>query len=181
MKEISLHIIDIVQNSIVAGATLVKVEITEDIEKNIMEISIEDNGKGMPKDVLEKVLDPFTTSRTTRKVGLGLPLLKHAAEAAEGELTIDSVLGKGTKVKATFKHNHIDRQPLGDMADVMLGTVVSHEDIDFLYKHTYCGKEFLFDTAEIKKVLGGVSFSEPDVYMWLKEYLNEGEQSIKTM
>lgn len=178
MKEISLHITDIVQNSIVAGATLVKVTVSEDLSHNLLEIAIEDNGKGMSKELVESVIDPFTTSRTTRKVGLGIPLFKQAANLTGGDLTIESQLGVGTVVTATFAHDHIDRQPLGDMVSTMLATVVSHSDIDFVYTHSYCEKSFTLDTREIKRVLGGVSFSEPDVYMWIKGYLEEGESDI---
>ncbi len=178
MKELSLHITDIVQNSIVAGATVVSIEIVEDTKKNILEISIRDNGKGMSDELLKRVVDPFTTSRTTRKVGLGIPLFKHAAELTGGNFTIDSVLGKGTVVKATFTHNHIDRQPLGDIVGTILATVVSHENIDFIYKHSFNENEFVFDTKEVKSVLGDISFSQPEVYMWIKGFLEEGENSI---
>ena len=178
MKELSLHITDIVQNSIVAGATLVGIEIIENLNKNYLEISITDNGKGMSEELVKRVVDPFTTSRTTRKVGLGIPLFKHAAESTGGRLTIVSELGVGTKVTATFTHDHIDRQPLGDIVGTMLATIVSHEEIDFVYKHIVNGKEFVFETKEVKEVLGGVSFSEPDVYMWIKNCLNEGEIDI---
>lgn len=178
MRELSLHITDIVQNSIVAGAKLVTVEISEDTEKNIFEIVIGDNGKGMSEELVKKVSDPFTTSRTTRKVGLGIPLFKNAAEMSGGFLKIDSIVGKGTTIKANFIHNHIDRQPLGDIAGTMLATVVSHQDVDFVYKHTYNGREFVFDTREVKSVLGDISFSEPDIYMWIKGCLEEGEREI---
>jgi len=178
MKELSLHITDIVQNSIVAGASVVGIIITEDTEKNFLEIIIEDNGKGMSDELVKRVADPFTTSRTTRKVGLGIPLLKNAAEMTGGSLVIDSTLGVGTTIKATFVHDHIDRQPLGDIVGTVLQSVVSHEEIDFIYKHSINGKEFMLDTKQIKEVLGGVSFSEPEVYMWIKGYLEEGENDI---
>lgn len=178
MRELSLHIIDIIQNSIVAGATLITVELIEDPKNNILEISIEDNGKGMSEELINKVLDPFTTSRTTRKVGLGLPLFKQAAQMTGGNLVITSTPKVSTKVTATFVYDHIDRQPVGDMADTMLGTIISHEDIDFVYRHVFEAKEFTIKTQELKEILGGVSFSEPDVYMWLKEYLKEAEGEI---
>ena len=178
MKELSLHITDIVQNSIVAGATLVEINVFEDTLKNVLEISIIDNGKGMSEALVKQVTDPFTTSRTTRKVGLGIPLFKQAAMLTGGDLSITSTVGKGTTIKACFVHDHIDRQPLGDMVGTILATVVSHEEIDFVYKHSFNGKEFILDTKEIKKVLGEISFSEPDVYMWIKSYLEEGEDEI---
>lgn len=178
MKELSLHITDIVQNSIVAGASLVEITIIEDIQKNILEISVKDNGKGMSEELVKSVIDPFTTSRTTRKVGLGIPLFKQAANLTGGDLSIESTLGVGTKVTAKFTHDHIDRQPIGDMVSTMLATIVSHSDIDFVYTHSFCGNDFVLDTRELKNVLGDVSFSEPDVYMWIKSYLEEGEEEI---
>ncbi len=179
MKELSLHITDIVQNSVAAGASLINVSVIEDTEKNILEISVEDNGKGMSGELVSRVVDPFTTSRTTRKVGLGIPLFKQAANFCGGDLSIESSLGVGTKVTATFVHDHIDRQPLGDMVSTMLCTIVSHSDIDFVYMHSFNEKSFVFDTRELKNVLGDVSFSEPDVYMWIKSFLEEGENEIQ--
>lgn len=178
MREISLHILDIAQNSITAGASLVTISITEDSEKNLFSVLIEDNGKGMDDELLKKVIDPFTTSRTTRKVGLGIPLFKLAAESTGGSFKIESEPGQGTKVYADFVLNSIDRQPLGDIAGTMLGLFSSYESIDFLYRHKVEDKVFEADTREFKKILGGISFSELSVYEWLKEYLEEGEMSL---
>lgn len=178
MKELSLHIIDIVQNSIAAGAKLVTVSVIEDIPEDKMVIEITDNGCGMSEEFVKKVTDPFTTGRKTRRVGLGIPLLKLAAESTGGNLTIDSEPGRGTNVRAVFGYSHIDRQPLGDMADTMLGLVVSHYELDFIYSHRIDDKTFEFDTREIKKVLGGIPFSEPEVYQWISGYIREGEDRL---
>ena len=178
MREISLHILDIVQNSVVAGATKIEVDIFEDIAADKLKVIITDNGCGMAKDFLERVIDPFTTKRTTRKVGLGIPLFKSAAEGTGGSFDIWSEVGVGTRVTAVFGYSHIDRQPLGDMADTMLGLFTSYEDVDFLYKHKVGDKDFEVDTSELKKVLDGVSFSLPEVYLWLSDFLKEGEQDL---
>ena len=178
MREISLHILDIVQNSITAGASLVSIFITEDSEKNLFSVLIEDNGKGMDDELLKNVIDPFTTSRTTRKVGLGIPLFKMAAESTGGSFKIESEPGRGTKVYTDFVLNSIDRQPLGDIAGTMLGLFSSYEGIDFLYRHKIGDKVFEADTREFKKILGDISFSELSVYEWLKEYLGEGEMDL---
>ncbi len=178
MREIALHILDIVQNSVVAGATRIEVDICEDIPKDTLTVVITDNGCGMTKEFLEKVIDPFTTKRTTRKVGLGIPLYKAAAEATDGSFDIQSEAGKGTVVTAVFGYSHIDRQPLGDMADTMLGLFTSYENIDFLYRHKIGDKIFEVNTAELKEVLGDVPFSAPEVYLWLSEFLKEGEQEL---
>ncbi len=178
MREISLHILDIVQNSVVAGATKIDVTVCEDIASDKLTVKISDNGCGMTKEFLEKVVDPFTTKRTTRKVGLGIPLFKSAAEATGGSFDIESELGKGTCVKAVFGYSHIDRQPLGDMSETMLGLFTSYENINFVYKHSVDEKVFEVDTNEIKNVLGDVPFSAPEVYLWLSEFLTEGEQEL---
>ena len=178
MREISLHILDIVQNSISANADLIEVFITEDRKTNLFSVVIRDNGKGMDKELLKSVIDPFTTSRSTRKVGLGIPLFKLAAENTGGSFYITSEVGKGTEVTANFVHNSIDRQPLGDMAETMLGLFSSYEHITFVYKHTLDGNEFSVKTEELKAVLNGVSFSEPSIYMWLCDYLKNGENEL---
>lgn len=178
MKELSLHIIDILQNSITAGATLIGLEVLENISEDLLTIRITDNGCGMDEDLVRRVIDPYTTGRTTRKVGLGIPLFKLAAENTGGTLTIESQVGKGTVVTARFGYNHIDRQPLGDMAETMHQTVTAHEEIDFLYTHTRNEKTFFMDTREIKKVLDGVSLQIPEVSMWLLEFLREGEADL---
>ncbi len=179
MREISLHILDIVQNSVVAGATKIGVDICEDTTNDTLTVTITDNGCGMSEEFLKKVVDPFTTKRTTRKVGLGIPLFKLAAENTGGSFEIKSKLGEGTVVKAVFGHSHIDRQPLGDMAETMLGLFTSYENIDFLYRHGLNGNLFEVDTSELKNVLGDVPFSTPEVYLWLSEYLKEGENELK--
>lgn len=179
MKELALHILDILHNSIAAGATLVEVTVVEDTMEDILEFSITDNGKGMSPEFVQKVIDPFTTSRTTRKVGLGIPLLKQAAEECGGGLSIESEVGVGTTVTARFVHSHIDRQPLGDMAETMHGVMTSFENVDFVYTHTVDGNTFSVDTREIKKILGGVPLNAPEVLLWLLEYLRDGENSVQ--
>lgn len=178
MREISLHILDIAQNSITAKASLVEISVDEDITGDTITVMIRDNGKGMSEDMVRRVTDPFTTGRTTRKVGLGIPLIKLAAEMTGGSFEISSVLGLGTTLTAVFGYSHIDRQPLGDMAGTMLSLITAHEAIDFLYIHKVDERTFIMDTRELKKVLGGVSFNEPEVYIWLSEYLSEGEAEL---
>ncbi|NLM50178.1 MAG: ATP-binding protein [Clostridiaceae bacterium] len=178
MKDLSLHILDIIQNSIKAESTLIEVEISEDTKEDLLTITIKDNGRGMDEELLKKVLDPFVTTRTTRKVGLGLSLFKASCEQAEGSLTVDSVLGKATIVYAKLKHSHIDRKPIGDIASTMALAISSNENIDFIYKHKVDGNEFLLDTREIKKELDGVSVALPEVTCWIKDYIEEGIKNI---
>jgi len=179
MKELSLHILDILQNSITAGATLVELDLNEQPEEDFLEFSITDNGCGMDEETVKRVTDPFTTGRTTRKVGLGIPLLKLAAENTGGKIEICSKVGKGTKISARFGYSHIDRQPLGSMSDTMMQVIISYEEnTDFVYTHTLGEKKFELDTREMKKILDGVSFKTPEVMLWLSEYLKEGENEL---
>ncbi len=175
MREIALHVLDIVQNSITAGASLITVKVTVRQDRDCMRVSVADNGCGMDEAMLLRVVDPFTTSRTTRKVGLGIPMFKAGAEAAGGRFSIRSTPGEGTFIEAEYQITHIDRPPLGDMAQTMLGTVVCHEDIDFVLDYRIDERQFLFDTREIKAALGeGVPLQVPEVMAWLKDYLIEG-------
>lgn len=178
MREIALHILDIVQNSVVAGATKIEVDIQEDTVADKLTVKINDNGCGMAQDFLERVIDPFTTKRTTRKVGLGIPLFKAAAEGTGGTFHISSEVGVGTWVTAEFVHSHIDRQPLGDMADTMLGLFTSYENINFVYTHRVNEKEFNVETSQLREVLGDISFSTPEIYLWLSGFLREGEEEL---
>lgn len=178
MEELSLHILDIVQNSVAAGAKLIKVEITEDTAADTFTVTVEDDGDGMSEEMVKRVTDPFTTGRTTRRVGLGIPLFKQAAEQTGGELSIESKLGAGTRITARFGYSHIDRQPLGDIASTIHQLVIMNEDRDFLYIHRIDNSEFRFDTKEIKEILGDVSLAEHSVMVWLLEYIKENEASL---
>ena len=178
MQEISLNILDIAQNSIRADATLIEIDIAENIADDSFVFSIKDNGCGMSEEMVKNVTDPFVTTRTTRKIGLGIPLLRSMAQAAGGDLKIESRLGEGTVVTATFSHSHIDRQPLGDIASVISSLISMNPDIDFVYTHIYNESDFSLDTRELRSVLGEVSFSEPSVALWISEYVNEGLTEI---
>lgn len=184
MKDLSLHILDLSQNSITAGADLVEISIKEDTVADRLTISIIDNGKGMDKDFLERVMDPFVTTRTSRKVGLGIPLMMAACKRCEGDLVIESEKNVGTRLKAEFKHSHIDRAPIGNTAETMLSLIMAGSDadkvVDFVYRHIIDEREFCMDTREIRVVLGDdVSLGEPEVLMWIKDYIYEGLKNIR--
>lgn len=174
MKELSLHILDIVQNSIRAEATEIGVRICEDTQKNLLTIQITDNGTGMDEETVKRVTDPFWTSRTTRKVGLGISLFQAAAERCEGSLKINSEVGKGTEVIIEFQLEHIDRAPIGNMADTMSLIIMTNEKIDFIYSHVLNEKEYVLETKELRKVLGDVPLSNLDVVEWIKSSIKEG-------
>ncbi len=179
MKDLSLHILDIVQNSIRAKATLVEITIVEDLSLDIFSITIRDNGSGMSSEVLKHVTDPFYTSRTTRKVGLGLSLLKQNAERCNGSFSIDSELRVGTVVAATFQHGHIDRPEIGDIAGVVVILVTSNPEMDFIYCHKYNQSTYTFNTHEVKEALNGVPINDLSVSRFLKEMIQENLEAIK--
>jgi len=178
MRELSLHILDVMQNSLEAGATLVQVVVDENSTADRLTITVADNGRGMSEEQLARVFDPFYTTRKTRHVGLGLPLFKAAAERCNGDLTLTSQLGQGTKLEATFQHSHVDRAPLGDIAGALLTVILGGKECDIHYIHRVDGKEFEFNTADIKAELGEVPLSHPEVRKWLQEFMAEGEAAL---
>lgn len=178
MREIALHILDIVQNSVAASASVISITIVEDRNTDRLSLTITDDGKGMDPKTVERVTDPFYTTRTTRKVGLGLPMLKMAAVASSGSFSISSKVGEGTTVEACYQLSHIDRPPLGDMVSSMLAILLGNEAMNILYSHTVDERIFAFESREMKEALDGLSFQTPDVYTWLKEYLTENEEML---
>ena len=171
MKELSLHILDIMQNSIRAEASKIKLEIHEDTESNWLTIGIEDNGKGIPETIKDQVTNPFTTTRTLRKVGLGLPLFSQLCRECEGGLKITSEEGKGTCIIGMLKYDHIDRLPIGDMASTMEVLIRAKPEIHYIYVHRFGKKEFIFDTRDIIEVLGELPINHPDILEWIREYI----------
>ena len=178
MRELSLNILDIAQNSIVAGASLTEILVKEDTVKKELLIGIYDNGKGMTEEQVRNVQDPFFTTRTTRKVGMGIPLFKMAAEQTGGSFTITSQVGVGTKVEALFKTDSIDFTPLGDMASTISTIVCMNEDKDFIYTRKVDDVEFKFSSADIKTILEGVPLSEPSVINWVEGYISEQTEQL---
>lgn len=173
-----MNVLDVAQNSVAAGAKLIQITLKADDARGMLVIAIEDDGKGMTEETAARVTDPFYTTRKTRKVGLGLPFLKMAAEMTGGGLSIESQPGRGTHVQAEFGLHHIDRAPVGDMASTVAGLIQCNPDIDFVY--TVCTKDgrFCADTREMRAVLGGVPLSEPGVVQWIREFIEENTQPI---
>lgn len=174
MKDLSLHLLDILQNSISAGASIIEVVLAADIKTGFLLIRITDNGKGMDPQLAAQVDNPFITTRKTRKIGLGIPLLKASANLAGGNLQISSAAGEGTTVEATFRIVHIDRLPLGDIASTITNTIAAYPKIDILLKIDNEKDTFLMDTRQIKAKLREVPITEFDVLEWLKDFINEG-------
>ncbi len=174
MRELSLHILDIVENSVKAKASLVEVKLITD-EKYI-NLTIKDNGCGMSKEFLDRVTDPFTTTRTTRKVGLGLPLLKMASEQANGEFFVKSEVGVGTEVFASFERDNIDRMPLGDIESTIV--TLLNPDMDYVWTYIVDEREFVFDTREVKAELDGVPIDSAEILVFLEDLLRENIKDI---
>lgn len=173
-----MNVLDVAENSVAAGATLTAVTLTLDTAAKRLDLTIADNGRGMPPEVAARVTDPFYTTRTTRKVGLGLPFLKMAAELTGGGMELASKVGQGTTVHAWFTLGHIDLAPLGDMAATMAGLIQCNPDVDFVYTVEADGQRFCADTRELRAILDGVPFSEPSVALWLREYFAENTQPL---
>jgi anti-sigma regulatory factor (Ser/Thr protein kinase) len=186
MREIALHLLDICENSVAAQAAEIRVSVCEDMLSDRLTASIEDNGKGMDADLVARIADPFVTSRTTRKVGLGIPLLKAAAEACQGGLEIRSVPGKGSTVTVEFQRSHIDRMPLGDLAGTLLTLVVAYPHVHWTFRYKVIpptGDDdiaFIFDDQTVKEVLGDVPLTEPEVLSYLRNYLEEGIAEVQS-
>jgi hypothetical protein len=168
-----MHVLDITMNSIRANAKQIEIIVNEQIVADYLELIITDDGEGMSESVIKQVLSPFYTTRTTRDVGLGLALLAQNVEVTGGEMSIDSTLGEGTTVYARFIYSHIDRIPIGDLAETILSLIIMEPERDFLYRHTKENKQYVLDTKEIKKLIQGVSINHPKVIEWIKEDLKQ--------
>lgn len=176
MPEISLNILDVAENSVRAGASLIEIGVFVQTEEDTLTVTIKDDGCGMSKEQVEKVQDPFYTTRTTRRVGLGVPFFKQAAESAGGRFSIMSELGKGTVVEAVFQLSNIDRMPLGDISSTIHTLVVFNEQIHFIYTYRYNENEFVLDTGEFREILGEeISFADLEVSRFIKEYLESNK------
>jgi signal transduction histidine kinase len=175
MEDLSLHILDIAENSVAAGADQIEIRITEDLKKDLLSVEVFDNGRGMDEETLKKALDPFFTTKTVRRFGLGLSLLSEAAKSANGTLSLESKKGEGTRIKADFQHSHIDRKPMGDMDQTIITLILGYPEIDFLYVHKKDRQEYCLDTKEIKAQLRDVPINSPEVLKILKEDLKKNK------
>jgi anti-sigma regulatory factor (Ser/Thr protein kinase) len=181
MRELALHVLDIAENAIVAGAHQLRIRIVESLAEDSLVITVEDDGPGMDSATLAKVREPFFTTRTTRDVGLGVPLLAASAERCAGGVEIASAPGEGTSVLARFQHSHIDRAPLGDMAGALMSILLRSPDesLELRYEHRIDDWVFAFDTREVRDLLGDVSLGDTAVRRWLSAHLSRCEQELK--
>lgn len=178
MRELSLHILDLVENSLKAGAGKVEIKITEDTEEDLLTIEISDDGMGMDSEMVKKVCDPFVTSRKERNVGLGLALIKAATERCDGNFQVQSEPGKGTEIKAVFKHSHIDRAPLGDMAATLLTIIQANPKMELIYQHSVNGEKFQFSLEGVRREMGD-ALTHPRVLNFIYDYLRDNIKILR--
>jgi anti-sigma regulatory factor (Ser/Thr protein kinase) len=178
LRELALHLLDIAENAVSAKADIIRIIVEEDHAADRLRMSVEDNGAGMSAEMVARVIDPFVTSRTTRKVGLGIPLLKAAAEGCNGGLTIQSTPGRGTCVTVEFQNSHIDRMPLGNLSATILTLVIGSPEVNWIFTYTVDGQTFEFDDQPVKETLDGLPLSDPAVLAYLREVLETGIASL---
>jgi len=179
MNDLSMHILDIIQNSLSAGATTIELVVCEDVINNLLTIVIQDNGKGMSPEQVAKVTDPFFTSRTTRKVGMGLPLYRQSAEQSDGALKVESKVGVGTTVTATFRYDHLDRPPMGNLANAVVLMISANPNHLFRFTYTYNDKSYSIDTQEINLALDGMPIHEMQVIRMIQQIIEENMLALR--
>lgn len=173
LERLTDHIMDIAMNSVRAGGRNVSIAVVSNKERNLLTITISDDGSGMTKDVVRAAMDPFFSTKEKKGIGLGIPLLQGAAEMCGGDFSLESSPGKGTTVRAAFALDHPDLPPLGDMKETILLLCVSNPEVRFTFRYHDDGKEFVLDTGEIHELLGEVPISHPEVIDFLERYLDE--------
>lgn len=174
MPDIAMHLLDIVYNSIRANASLIRIYIYDSIKDDLIICRVEDNGKGMDVETVEKVQSPFFTTRTTRDVGLGIPLFKEGALQSNGTFHLSSELNIGTKIEATYQKSHLDCPAMGDIAETLVTLLQANENIEYEFEYKWDDESFILNTVQIKELLEGVPINSPEIILWLKEYIKEG-------
>ena len=179
MQELSLSILDLAENSISAGARLIVIRISERADEDMLTITLEDDGCGMDGTLLSQAASPFTTTRATRRIGLGIPMMKQGAESCGGSFEIASSPGVGTTLMASFRLSHIDRPPMGDLAGTLLSLIIaSPQGPDIALEYRVGDSAFEFDTRPVRAVMGEVPLTSPEVLEWISGALKEGIDSL---
>ena len=179
MEDLSLHILDIAENSVKAQAKLITIAIEESKEKDLLTVYIMDDGQGMNEETKAKALDPFFSTKKERRIGLGLSLLKEAALTANGRFSLESEPNRGTEVTATFQASHIDTKPLGDIPQTLITLIVGNPAVDLRYRHKTDESEYVLDTKEIKSQLNGIPINSPEVLHIIKKDIREGLAKLR--
>jgi anti-sigma regulatory factor (Ser/Thr protein kinase) len=178
LEDLSLHILDIAENAIAARAKRIEILVVEEPGEDRLTIEIRDDGIGMDEEVSQKAVDPFFTTRSSRRVGLGLSFLAQAAQEAGGSLRIESELGKGTEVTASFQYHHIDRKPLGSMVETVMTLLIGNPELEIFYTHKNEGKSFALRSSWVKNLFKDRPLIDPEVIQWVERHLREGLKQI---
>ncbi len=178
MLELALHVLDIAENSSRAEASLIEITIVEDLTWDVFSLEIRDNGHGMDEQTMARAMDPFYTTKKVRRIGLGLPMLEQATHNAGGRFLLQSEVGRGTVICAEFRHSHIDRQPLGDIAGVITMLILGNPETDFVYRHIKDGRDYVLDTREIREGLGQVPINCMEVLNLIRDNIHEGLEEL---
>lgn len=179
MQDLAMHTHEIVMNSLEALSTLVTCEIKDSAKENEIQIHVTDNGKGMSEELVKKVTNPFTTGRKTRKIGLGLAFLKGLTEQCNGTFSIQSEIGKGTKVYASCQRDHLDLPPMGNFGEMLMTCIQANPKNHLIFRYQTDDGIFELDTDVLKEYLGPVELDESSVLIWIRDYINEGIKSLK--
>jgi hypothetical protein len=179
MKELSLNVLDIIENSVNAHAENIDLIICENTGDDVLTITVSDDGRGMDAELLEKACDPFATTNTRKKVGLGLPLLKEEAEMCGGRLTITSKPGQGTVVSASFVNSHVDRPPIGDITGTVTAVIAMHPGMNFSYSHTFDGRTFTVTTMQLREIMDPVPLNDPAILKGIQNYVQSNLDKIR--
>jgi anti-sigma regulatory factor (Ser/Thr protein kinase) len=180
VEDLCFHLVDLVQNSVAAGARTIRLDIRESVTPGLLELEVTDDGHGMDRPTLRQVQDPFFTSKSFKKVGLGIPLLKASAQACGGDFRISSRPGRGTRVRARLQKSHVDCPPLGDLESTLLSMLASLEEVDLRFSYRSERGEFSLASDDIRAQAGGLHFSQPEVYRFLKDYIHEGMGPLRS-
>ena len=178
MEDLAMQMLEIIMNSIHANARKIRIEITDSEREDSVAMEIVDDGRGMNQALLQRVADPFTTTRTTRKIGMGVPFMKGLTEQCDGTFRISSQPGLGTTLRATVQRSHIDTPPMGNLGEMMMNAIQADEKIDYDFRYRTDTGEFVFQTAEARAMLDGVSMLEPSILLWLRDYINQGVEAV---
>ncbi len=178
MQDFSMYCLDIAMNSVRANASEIKITLIDSEKEDCLSLCIEDNGNGMSDAQQRKVIDPFYTTRTTRKIGLGIAFFKSLADSCNGEFTLTSICNKGTLIKATAQKSHWDTPPVGNMPETVLTLIQTKDTIHWKFTFQSDLGLFILDTNEIKAILDDVSLTEPSILLWIKEYVTEQLENL---
>ena len=179
MEDIAMQILELLMNSIQAGASHIWLTVHDSILENRISVHLEDDGRGMSEEFVARVTDPFTTTRKTRKVGMGVAFFKGLTEMCNGSFEIHSREGTGTLINANMQKDWIDTPPLGDLGEMMMYCIQANENISYVLTYSTDKNQFVFQSDEVKELLAGVSLQEPEILIWIKEYINEGIEHVK--